>query len=250
MSVGGRSLRGRRGYPVRIAGRMRDDRRDRRGTHGWRENHLLPPPISRGYVAAMATLALPLSQLGHLVAYFFRYGGDGLLRGSQGVHAYLPDLLRLAAGAVGGALLLSLLVVALGRLALGRGLGLESGAREPMLHLFVVAAAVQLDVYIAQETIEALVAGRSLDWTFLRSLLIFGAAGQFPLSLLAAAVVRWLSIRLRVVARALAAPRLVLLPGEAPSLVCLARPWYAVASTGAWPAIHGTRGPPLLLPLV
>lgn len=154
--------------------------------------------IDRRHALSVAVLlGLVLSQPGHVLAYVAHYGLPGFMRSFGGIHAYLPVLLQLTTGGLGLALLLGLLVLGVGRLALGRALGRRAEPGLSLLHLFLVAGAVQVDVYVIQETVEAMLGGSLLDGRVVVSMLLWGVAGQLPLALLAAFAVRWLWVRLR-----------------------------------------------------
>lgn len=149
----------------------------------------------RGWLVAAALLGLPLSALGHAIAYFCRYGAYGLALEGQGVHAYFPRLLALSGTALGAVLVGGLLVGGLGHMALSRGMGLRPGRRRSAVDLLLVVAAVQIQVYVVQETVEALAGGVQLDTGWMAAMLVWGIAGQLPIAVLAAFGLAWLSIR-------------------------------------------------------
>lgn len=202
----------------------------------------------RGWLVTAPLVGLPLSELGHALVYLGRYGAAGYAFESRGVHGYFPHLLGLSAGLLGAAVLAGLLLGGLGRLALSRSIGLRPSAGQPVLALFMAAAALQLAVYVLQETLETAVQGLPLEFSWLLPMLAWGIAGQLPIALLAAVGLAWLSIRfdaglsrLRSLWQAcraiLQAPPLVTSdprPAPAPAL-----PPASVA-----PAVLPTRGPP------
>lgn len=140
-------------------------------------------------------MGIPLSELGHTVAYVAQYGRQGLLLESQGVHAYFPQVLQFSASGVGLVLLAALLVMGLGRLAAGRGAGLRRTGGQAVLDLLVVMAAVQLQIYLLQEILEVLATHQPLTFSLLFSILGWGLAGQLPVAIPAALALSWLSIR-------------------------------------------------------
>jgi hypothetical protein len=149
----------------------------------------------KGWPLAAALIGLPLSELGHVAVYLARYGEAGLTLQTQGIHGYFPQLLGLSVSLMGALLLAALVFGGLGRVALSRGMGLNPRSGQPPLAMFVVAAAVQLAVYVLQETVETLLIGRSLDVWWLVQMLAWGMAGQVPIAMLAAVGMTWLSIR-------------------------------------------------------
>lgn len=143
-----------------------------------------------------AVIGVPLSQLGHVVAYVAHYGSHGILLQEEGVHAYFPEVVRFSAGTIGLLMLAALVVVGLGRLLLGRGLGMTQSGGQRMTELLMVSAAVQLDTYLVQEILEALASHQTLTFGLLLSILGWGLAGQLPVALVAALALSWLSVRL------------------------------------------------------
>jgi hypothetical protein len=148
------------------------------------------------HVAAAALLALPLSEVGHTLTFVARYGAPGLELQTVGVHGYFPTALRLSVAGVGVALLAAVCLLGLGRLLLGRGLGLTPTGGQPFLSLLLVAAVVQIDVYVVQETVETLLSGEPYTFATLGSILAWGLAGQVPVAAAGALGLRWLSVRL------------------------------------------------------
>ena len=144
----------------------------------------------------MALLALPLAEVGHTLTYAVRYGPPGLELQTVGVHGYFPTALRLSVAGVGLTLLAAVCVLGLGRILLGRGLGLTRTGGRPFLPLLLVAMVVQLDVYLVQETVETLLAHEPYTFATLGSVLAWGLAGQLPVAAASALGLRWLSFRL------------------------------------------------------
>jgi hypothetical protein len=197
-------------------------------------------------------LGIPLSEVGHTLAYLAHYGREGLFLQSEGVHAYFPGALQLSATVLGLGLLTALLVLGLGRLVLGKGAGLRRAGAQPVLDLLVVAAAVQLQTYLIQEVLEVLAAHRELSFGLLFSIVGWGLAGQLPVAALAALALSWLSIRMEAAAaglRCLWQDCLRLRP-PAPVVVINVRPvCVSVVNTLARVARQALvkRGPPQLL---
>jgi hypothetical protein len=198
----------------------------------------------------MVGLGFPLSQVGHLIAYLARYGRSGLVLEATGVHAYFPELLRSAACLLGIAILATLLLLAGSRLAIGRWLGGQLSAGEPLGPLVLVAAVVQMDLYTAQETVETLVSAQSYTFGTLALILGWGLVGQLPVALAGAVAVRWLSLRLDVLTDELrnlwqecvAVLRRLLDESRRIQLVATGHDAPALA-TEAYPAL-AERGPP------
>ena len=138
-------------------------------------------------------MAVPLSQLGHVLAYIARYGLAGSFHESYGAHAYFPSIAKASAGLVGLLLLVAVALVGLARLVGSRRVTGQRRAQAAALpELVAVLVPLQLAIFIAQETIELLAAGRLTglgDVPFL-----WGLAGQLPVALLAALFLRWASI--------------------------------------------------------
>ncbi|MBO0689245.1 MAG: hypothetical protein J2P40_06720 [Candidatus Dormibacteraeota bacterium] len=153
-------------------------------------------PSGVRHLLAAALLALPLAEVGHTLAFVARYGPPGLELQTVGVHGYFPTALRLSAAGVGLTLLAAVCVLALGRILLGRGLGLTRTGGHPFLSLLLVATVVQLDVYLVQETVETVLAHEPYTFATLASALAWGLAGQLPVAAANALGLRWLSFRL------------------------------------------------------
>src|SRR5260221_3142334 len=73
----------------------------------------------RGGLISALLLALPMSQLGHLLAYAVRFGPDAAARQSTGAHTYFPALLQAGTTALAAALLAVLLPLGVGRFMVG-----------------------------------------------------------------------------------------------------------------------------------
>jgi hypothetical protein len=162
-----------------------------------------PADARSRYLLLSALLGIPLSELGHTLAYLARYGRRGLLFQTEGVHAYFPSVLQLSAGLVGLGLVVSLLLVGLGRLVLGKGVGRRQAGGQSFLDLFIVGAAVQIQIYLIQEVLEVLAAHQVLSFGLLFSIAGWGLAGQLPVAMLAALALSRLSIRMEAAVESL-----------------------------------------------
>ena len=182
------------------------------------------------------------SQAGHLLAYWIRFGGASWSIQSTGAHAYLPSLVKMAAGGVSAAVVACLLAIGLARVVAGRPV-VRDGA-VPYVRLLAAIFTVQMACFALQESIEAGLG--AAPGVTAAGVVLWGTLGQLPVALLAALALRWLSARLgpsiRVLARHLgmarlapAAPAVVTIqPGLEPGLV-RARPFAFGFSTRAPP---------------
>lgn len=161
-------------------------------------------PRDGRFAGCAALLSVVLAEFGHQLSFLERFGGRGFRLEAAGVHSYFPTLMTVAGALVGAGALGALLVLSLGRLAMGGALGRTRRPGIPMWRLLIVMLALQLAVYLVQESCEALAAGRLLTAPWLFGALAWGAAGQAPIAVLAALALSWLSVRLD---RAIAAIR-------------------------------------------
>lgn len=116
--------------------------------------------------------------------------------------------------------------------------------------LLIAATVVQMQVYVIQETAEALAGGLHLDAAWLLSMLGWGLAGQLPVACLAALCLPWLSIRFDL---AMAGLRSLWQPSQTHlrHVAVVVTSCDQVAGPVAWmaqaaPVVLVKRGPPLL----
>jgi hypothetical protein len=191
-------------------------------------------------------MAVPLSQLGHLLVYLIRYGPAASFQESYGAHAYFPSVAKASAGLLGLLVLTAVALVGLARLVGSkRAAGQRQAPAASLGELVAVLMPLQLAIFIGQETIELLAAG---GLTGLGDVpLLWGLAGQLPLAFLAALFLRWASIaveraidRLRFWLDVVAAPPTLAAP-------VAAAPVPVVSLAGADRSMAGRmRGPPRL----
>jgi hypothetical protein len=152
--------------------------------------------------------AVPLSQLGHLLAAQLHNPGAALGAGLH--HVYFAAGLELSLAVLGGAMLAGLLTLAAARRLTGREL--RAGEGWPLPWLVLALAAAQLEIYFVQELLEG-----SSSYDAAR----YGLAGQLPVALLAALAIRHLSARLgpalRILRRPPVLPQATLAPVAAPA---------------------------------
>jgi hypothetical protein len=198
--------------------------------------------LRRGSFLAVLLLALPMSQLGHLLAYAVRFGPDAVVRQSTGAHAYFPGLVQAGAAATGAALLAILLLVGVARFMVGlRNDRLPSGGW-PVAPLLLTMLLLQLAIFTGQELTEASLSG--LRAAPPEQLLGWGLTGQLPVALLAALGLSWISARVRrAVARLKRSRPLIVLPRQGSESAA----WFAAdlrPLRQAAPAALLNRGPP------
>ncbi|HEY3083858.1 MAG TPA: hypothetical protein VGK28_00215 [Candidatus Dormibacteraeota bacterium] len=177
---------------------------------------------NRRFAWLLAAVALAGSQAGHLVAYGLRFGAASFQIEASGAHSYFPSLVKTGFGFAGLALLAALLVVGAGRMAGRRRL--DVAASPSLLRVLAVLYSLQLVCFVLQETAEAMLGGSRLNSA--ATLLLWGAAGQLPVALIAALALRWLGTRF---APALAAIRSQIKPVRQ-------RPVFAFAAPSLPPA--------------
>jgi hypothetical protein len=188
-----------------------------------------------------------MAQVGHVLSYALHYGGSAGAIQSSGAHAYFPELLKASLGVLAAGLLATLLLIGAGRILVGERLGYERRAGFPFLDLALACFCFQLDVYVSQEVVEAIVGGQALSPQLLATVCAWGLVGQAPLALLAALALHWLSMRLDLVLGelryALERPALDV-PFPSISVQVHAPSGWERAGC-LWRAASPTRGPPL-----
>jgi hypothetical protein len=196
----------------------------------------------RGLLAA-ALLALPMSQLGHLLAYWLQFGTSAAARQSTGAHAYFPAVLQAGGAVLGAALLAVLLLLGVARFMVGLRNDRVPEGGWPLAPLLLTLLGAQLAIFAGQELVEASLAalpaappGHLLGW---------GLAGQLPVALLAAFGLSWISARVRRAMRRLRRLRPVAIR---PYGALLQEPrWAPALFTGFLPVLTAglvNRGPP------
>jgi hypothetical protein len=142
--------------------------------------------------AALVGFGALLSQLGHLAVYQLQYASAAPSLQSTGAHAYFPTLVKTSLGLMAAAVLASLLVIGVARLAHAGGVRSVAGAPSYVSFLGALFT-IQLVVFGLQETVESLAAGAAFATA--PHLLLMGSAGQLPVALVAALALKWLLVR-------------------------------------------------------
>jgi hypothetical protein len=195
-----------------------------------------------GLITALL-FALPMSQLGHLVAYWLQFGPSAVARQSTGAHAYFPALLQAGGAVLGASLLALLLLLGVARFMVGLRNDRVPEGGWPVGPLLLTLLGAQLAIFAGQEVAEASLA--ALPAAPAGHLLMWGVAGQLPVALLAAFGLSWISARVRRAVRRLRRSRPLLVlprgallsqPAWAPATPCRVDP---VARAG-----FTNRGPP------
>jgi hypothetical protein len=208
--------------------------------------------IRRGQIGiGVVGVALFASQLGHLAAYRLRFGARGTQLGTTGVHGYVPGVTAVAGAAVGGALIASLLLIAISRLLAGRAAGMRARRRVGLVDLLALLFVLQLGCFAIQEMVESLVSGAVIPDAL--SLLLWGSAGQLPVAVFGALILSWLTARFETALRSLVegvrGPAAVF--GVCPGAALSARPIdLARQLAQASRLAYCKRGPPALRPLL
>lgn len=196
----------------------------------------------RWRAAVLLGLAPVGAETGHLIAYEARFGAAAQQLQSSGAHAYLPTVVKTAVGVAALALLGSLALIALARVAT-RGGAVRAVDAPSYMSLLAALFTIQLTLFVAQEVVEAAVAGVPADSA--GTLMLWGTVGQLPAAALLAAALRWLWTRLERAAARLRAIDLTVrwvVPAAPPALVAVRGTDYArwIASRAPQPR----RGPP------
>jgi len=140
-----------------------------------------------------------MAQVGHVLSYALHYGGASGAIQSAGTHAYFPELLKASIAVPAAGLLAALLLIGAGRVLVGERFGYERRPGLAFPDLALACFCFQLDVYVVQEVVEAVVGGQALSAQLLAAVCAWGLVGQGPLALLAALALHWLSIELEPV---------------------------------------------------
>ncbi|MDQ6918689.1 MAG: hypothetical protein M3Z98_04940 [Candidatus Dormibacteraeota bacterium] len=204
--------------------------------------------IRRGGALAAILMALPMSQLGHLLAYWLQFGPAAAARQSTGAHAYFPVLLQAGGATLGAALLGLLLLLAVARFMVGLRNDRVPEGGWPVGPLLLTLLGAQLAIFAGQELVEASLS--ALPAAPAGHLLVWGVAGQLPLAILGAFGLSWISARVRRAVRRLRRSRM---PGLAPRGALLPElPWAPAIFTSFLPAFAAgfvNRGPPFSPPI-
>lgn len=172
-------------------------------------------------MATAVLLGVLLSQPGHALGYVVLFGSRSFAMQSHGAHAYFPTTFHLSFELLTTVALAVAAILGLGRLALGRSLGLQAGPCADPRDLILVLGAVQLNVFAFQELTEVLAAGLSADTHWLAMTALGAIAGQLPVAVVGGLLLAWCSTRLRVALDALrrADVALVATPNLSPAAV-------------------------------
>jgi hypothetical protein len=139
-------------------------------------------------VLAVSVLA---AQAGHLLAYQIRFGAAAQQVQSSGIHSYFPNAVRGSLGITAALALTALFLIGLARVL--SGLSIRPGSAPQYARLVATLFTVQLLFFAAQEMSEAWVGGTKV--ASVADLLLWGTLGQLPVTLIAAAGLRWLLAR-------------------------------------------------------
>jgi hypothetical protein len=193
--------------------------------------------------AALPAAALAAAEVGHWLVYRARFANQPAPASLVAAHGYLPALLTAVAGLAGAGVLAVVLLAAAAHVA-GRADRRRAVRRPALIDLWAALFLLQLGIFGVQELAEAAAAG--VPALSPAELLLWGAFGQLPASLVAAVAVRWATttfesalVRLRTgsagtIGHHLPPPRSMRLPS-------LPRPLPAQT---AGPSLQ-QRGPPL-----
>ncbi len=169
----------------------------------------------RRFAALLVGLGILASQAGHLLVYQLRFGAAAQQVQSSGAHLYFPTLAKTGLGVFALALLGSLFMVGLARVASGRPV--EPDSAPSYLRLLAGLYTIQLAFFAAQETVEAVVSGAPSGTA--ADLILWGTVGQLPVAAVAAIALRWLLARVRPAAAEI---RLLIAPAGQPLELTLA----------------------------
>ena len=198
--------------------------------------------MNRRKLASVLAVAVVGSQAGHVLAYMLRFGDTASAIQSSGVHGYFPALAKTAVGAVAMALIAALFCIGLARVVAGRRI--EKQSAPPLISLLAALYTIQLALFAAQETAEALSTGAPASSVAV--LLLWGTVGQLPVAVVGAIALRWLLARLGPALARLEAelrPALHLLP-ETVALAMLPVATRTVPALDGHATLTSPRGPP------
>lgn len=133
-------------------------------------------------------LGLLSSQVGHLLAYWIRFGDGAWTIQASGVHLYFPLVAKTAIGGAAAIVIAGLLAVGLARLIAGRRL--ERSGSISYLRLLALVFTVQMACYAMQESVEAALGVAPAMSA--AGLVLWGTLGQLPVALISALGLRWL----------------------------------------------------------
>jgi hypothetical protein len=186
------------------------------------------------------------SQLGHAITYLVRYGAAAATLQSEGVHAYFPALTAIISGVVGGGLMTALLLFAAARVLTSAPAAANRHRAHTVFDILPVLFAVQMVLFIGQESIEMLVAGGAVP--SVAALLLWGAVGQLPAALAGSVIVSWLLVTIETaVSDLIAGGSSVLSLGITPAQAAPSRLVTARIPTPleVYSAAYRKRGPPV-----
>jgi hypothetical protein len=195
--------------------------------------------------AGILVAVLAGSQLGHALVYAARFGLDAGSRQASGVHGYFPALTGGLSAVMGVLLMTSLLVIAAAR-SLRPAPAVYLRATTRFFDILPLLFLGQLVVFMAQETIEGLVAYPG-HMPSVVQLFLWGTLGQLPAATIAAGILTWLLARLETAwAVLLHGPIRVLDEPHTPARQHAPRPQLGPARrlAAAYPSAFRKRGPP------
>jgi hypothetical protein len=196
--------------------------------------------------AGILVAVLAGSQLGHALVYAARFGLDAGGRQASGVHAYFPALTGGLSAVTGVLLMTALLVIAAARSLRPAPAVHRVRATTRFFDILPLLFAGQLVVFMAQETIEGLVAYPGHVPSVLE-LFLWGALGQLPAATIAAGILTWLLARLEAAGAVLLdGPIRVFDEQCAPAQERAPRPRFGptLRMAAAYPSAFRKRGPP------
>lgn len=164
-------------------------------------HRLLSGTVSRRRVPLLVVgLGLLSSQVGHLLAYWARFGDRAWSVQASGAHLYFPLLAKTAVGGAATIAIAGFLAVGLARVVARRRL--EGGGSISYLRLLALLFTVQMAFYMVQESAEAVLGAAPA--TTAAGLVLWGTLGQLPVALVSALGMRWLLARVGPALRELA----------------------------------------------